>query len=258
MKITLVLVLLAFSSVYAATDDVLLSFSSRGPDVYADGSSVLEGEMYALVWMRTGCDFAGLDLNGQVLNPADNAVVAAVPRARYSRRHGGVRCPRTVFQLRASVKDLYAGGSFALVLLDTRVSDGKGGLTPSGRLADVKGWGMVENSQVKSVASGCAMASEAGGEQGTSSRIASAVPAGETIPQPRITGIKVEGEQVRLTVKDASPRLLYNVAAGETPDQPRNSHAAMAPAPGPDRAGQEIELLVPVKDGQRFFRVIRN
>lgn len=256
--LVLSLVLLMIPSVSAASGDVLLSFSTKGPDCYADGSSVLEGELYALVWIRNGCTFSGIDMNGQAVNLDDNAVVAAVPRAQYSRRHGGMRCPRTVFQLRASAQAAYAGGSFALAVLDTRVSDGKGGFVPSGRLSDVKGWGLIENSTVKSVSSGCAMVSNAGGERGGATTTASAVPAGEEIPQPRITGIKVENGYVRLTVKGTSARVLYNVAAGATPDRPRNRHAASVPAQGHVRADQEIEMLVPIQDGQRFFQVIRN
>ena len=258
ISMVFLLLLSVVSSVWAESDDLMLSFSSRGPDVYADGTPVLVGEMYALVWMRNGCEFAGIDMNGVAVNSRDNAVVAAVPRARYSRRCGGVRCPQTCFQLQAAAKEAYAEGTFALVLLDTRVSDGKGGFVPSGSLSAVQGWGFVENSRVKASSGSCVRVTNAGNANGTATTTTSVVPAGETIPQPRITGIRVEDGFVRLTVKDTSPRVLYNVAAGEAPGRRRNSHAATAPAQGHNRADQEIELRVPIQEGQRFFQVIRN
>ena len=59
------LMALILSSVgWAASDDTLLVLSTRGLDHYADGTAVQSGEMYALVWMRSGCDFAGFDLTG--------------------------------------------------------------------------------------------------------------------------------------------------------------------------------------------------
>ena len=39
---------------FAAVDDTLISFSTPGPDKYADGTDVLAGECYALVWSKDG------------------------------------------------------------------------------------------------------------------------------------------------------------------------------------------------------------
>ncbi len=245
----------------AASDDAMMVFSTHGPDRYADGTPVQEGEMYALVWSRTGSAFVGFDMNGAVIDAANNALVVAMPLAKYSERCGGVRCPTTLFQIDATRAKGYADGAYALVLLDTRVSDGKGGLVPSGKLTDLKGWGLIEASRVSEVGtgiSGRAMRLGVGGENGSTTTTASAVPAGETIPQPRITGIKVEDGFVRLTVAGTSPRLLYNVAAGERPGERGARRVAQAPKQGDARADRTIELIVPVRADQRFFKVTQN
>ena len=238
-----------------AADDTLLAFSTKGPDRYADGTPVLAGEVYAVVWMRAGAEFAGFDMNGQAIDTNNNAVVVALPRGTYSARCGGVRCPKTLFQIKANVAAQYAGGTYALALLDTRVSDGKGGLVPSGRLDQVKGWGLVEQSRVKSVSEGAARAT---GLTGVTTTHASAVPAGEELPQPRITGISVQNGYVTLKVVGTTSRMLYNVAAGDRPGRHQTRHAAPVAVQGHARADREITLVMPVAEGQNFFQVVRN
>lgn len=259
LRVALALFAVSFSlSGFAGLDDALMVFSTRGPDCYADGSAVQEGEMYALVWMRDGAEFAGFDLNGSVVDATNNALIVAMPLAKYSAKRGGAYCPKTMFQVDADLVKRHVGGTYALALLDTRVADGKGALKPSGSMMDLKGWGLVEKSRVSSVGSGLARALDAGGANGTTTATASAIPAGETVPQPRITGIKVENGFVRLTVKGTSPRLLYNVAAGERPGRRSERHAAKAPQQGHAQADREIELIVPVRENQRFFTVMQN
>ena len=149
----------------------------------------------------------------------------------------------------------YAGGTYALALLDTRVSDGKGGLVASGRLDQVKGWGLVENSRIQAVSEGCARAT---GLTAATTTHASAVPAGEEIPQPRITGISVQDGYVTLKVVGTTSRMLYNVAAGDRPGRHHTRHAAPVAAQGHARADREITLVMPVAENQRFFQVVRN
>ena len=250
----LMLATMASLLLHAATDDTLLTFSTKGPDRYAAGTPVLEGEVYAVVWTRNGSDFAGVDMNGRVVDAVNNAVIVALPRGRYSAKCGGVRCPKTLFQLGAAVAKNYVGGRYALMLLDTRVSDGKGGLVASGRMDQVKGWGLVEKSRVAPVSGGCASAT---GLEDVATAHASAVPAGEALPQPKITGIQVKDGYVYLTVKGTSDRLLYNVAAGDKPGRRTTRHAA-APVQGHARADREITLVMPQAEGQNFFQVVRN
>lgn len=253
------LVVLSSLSVMAASDDVLLVFSTRGPDHYAEGAPVQEGEMYAVVWMAAGREFAGFDMNGKVLDADNNALIVAMPLARYSERIGGGYCPITMFRISGSVAKDFVGGTYALALLDTRAAAENGDLVPSGKIANLKGWSLVEKSSISAVVGGgVGQAIDAGAENGTTVSTSSEVPAGEDVPQPRITGIKVQDGYVRLTVKGTSPRLLYNVAAGAHPGRRTDRRAALSPIQGHARADREIELIVPVRDDQSFFTVTQN
>ena len=59
-KIFALAFLLITTIVVAGQNDALLAFSTKGPDRYADGTPVQVGEAYALVWSRTGSEFAGV------------------------------------------------------------------------------------------------------------------------------------------------------------------------------------------------------
>ncbi|MBQ8125761.1 MAG: hypothetical protein IJ173_07735, partial [Kiritimatiellae bacterium] len=43
---------------FAAQNDALVTFSTKGPDCYADGTTVLDGECYALCWSKDFANFA--------------------------------------------------------------------------------------------------------------------------------------------------------------------------------------------------------
>lgn len=257
-KIFALMLLLIATAVLAGQNDALLAFSTKGPDRYADGTPVQVGEAYALVWSRSGCEFAGVDMNGQAVDPANNAVVVALPLAK-AKRNGDVHCPLTMFQIDEAFAASHADGTFALVLLDTRVANADGELVASGSLRQVNGWGFVEKSRVKAMGGSLVAATNAGDKDGrTQTTATSAVPAGENIPQPKITGIQVLDDYVVLTVKGTSPRLLYNVASGAKPGRHDNRHAAMGAVQGHARPDREIKIVTPVVPGQNFFQIIRN
>ena len=143
-KVAVAMISMLFAlMVTAGMDDAALLFSTRGPDCYADGMPVQVGEMYALVWIQNGSEFAGVDMNGNAVDAVHNAVGVALPLAQYSKRCGGVHCPATMFQIDAQFAAEHADGTFALALLDTRVADGKGGFVPSGDKAQVKGLSLI-------------------------------------------------------------------------------------------------------------------
>lgn len=238
----------------AGEKDALVTFSTRGPDRYADGTPVKAGEVYALVWVREGQTFAGVDLNGASVDPANSIVVMAHPLAK-EKVVGGETCgycPPTLFQVPAEFADAHADGAYALCLLDTRVVTAKG-LAPSGDPKRVQGWGLVEGARIR-----CSQGAPAMGfADGVTAKSASALPAGESFPQPRITKIEMADDHVALKVVGTSPRLLYNVAAGKTPDRRDRAYAA-APQGGRTCAQEELTFIVPRREGQNFFRVVRN
>jgi hypothetical protein len=111
-RITLLhLVAIAFFAVGQAVADynnLLFTFSTRGPDYYADGKTVVkDGEWYALVWSKEA-DTASFD-----------EVILAAPLAKDG------RCPYTFFQIDAAdTARVKTTGYYSLRLLDTR--DGAG------------------------------------------------------------------------------------------------------------------------------------
>jgi len=249
--------LMVTTIVMAGQSDALLAFSTKGPDKYADGTSVQVGEVYALVWVRNGFEFAGVDMNGEAVDPVNNAVVVALPLAK-ARRTGAGHCPLTLFQIDQAFVSAHSDGLYSLILLDTRVADGKGGLKASGTLGQVNGWGYVEKSRVKAVGASVVSATNAGDEGGTTTTETSAVPEGEDVPQPKITGIEVKDGYVTLIVTGTSPRLLYNIAAGSKPGEQTTRHAAVSAKQGHENRSREIRIVAPQVPGQNFFRIIRN
>ena len=65
--------LLGGSAAAAVSEDAgIIGFSTKGPDRSADGTPVLDGEVYALVWTRSGTAFAGFNVDGTLVDQ-DNA-----------------------------------------------------------------------------------------------------------------------------------------------------------------------------------------
>ena len=65
------------SVAFAGIEDKVVKFSASGIDRYADGSVVVDGECYALVWSPKGSVFAGFNADGTVVSPNDRLVLAA-------------------------------------------------------------------------------------------------------------------------------------------------------------------------------------
>ena len=237
---------IAFSgAAYAAQNDALITFSTKGPDVYADGSAVLDGECYALVWSTA---------NTPVTFEADGGVkggklVLAAPVAKDG------RCPKILFEVNADRYETeLKSGTWSVYLLDTRRWDASGAVVPAGtvngRVHSVNATGSVTGSSI-SVASGY-MASKVVPSPVVAGA-ATAVPEGT--PQPKISGIRVDGANVYITVKGTVPYLQYDLASGNTPDAV--TEKANSPQVGADRQDDEIVLVTPVREGGAFFKVGR-
>ncbi len=238
-------------SASAAVGDLKFRFSSPGPDRYADGSDVLPGECYALVWTRDGATFEGFAADGTAANPADSAVLMLAPVA--TQGANGMHCPEVLFQLDESLAASCQGGTLTVCLVDARTTDGEkkalSGLDEDGKPRLIEAWGTVEGATTARV-EGRAKADAA---MGTSHQ--SAVPAGTE--RPRITGIRKAGDKVFLTVAGTVPYLQYNATAGATPEDAR-SGANAAEAPKNGVAGEDVILVVPAKGDTGFFSVNRN
>lgn len=94
----------------------VVTFSSQGTDTYEDGSAVLDGECYALVWSPDG-QFGGIDGNGGAKREGDKVVYIGD-----FAKDG--RCRSVEFHVANGYFTEYERkkvGKFALWVLDTRV-----------------------------------------------------------------------------------------------------------------------------------------
>ena len=227
-------------------DDARVSFSTKGPDCYADGSVVVDGESYALIWSKDG-NFDGFDANGECIDPEDRIVLLA-PVAKDG------RCPPVLFQIPAEEAENLKTGRYAVYLLDTRVSSGgetKAGGISGGRPTLMNGFG--EASAAIKVAGADAFEpapeSSSGGAGIVASSLAS-VPSDCT--QPRIKAIRIEGNNVFLTVENLKG--FMRVSSGGDVSASDAATAAVE-----TKGGDEDVTLVTRKPGNSgFFKVIRN
>ena len=125
MKKTLSLIsgLLVAATMFGAEvkDQLTLAMSTPGPDTYADGSPVLVGETYLLVYVKQGAVFGGVQTDGSLVDPLNNVIVTRGQAVE------GAKCGYKAIQYPAATYP--EGGSWVIVLLDTRKADGAvGGL----------------------------------------------------------------------------------------------------------------------------------
>ena len=113
-RIAVLFAILSFCAcAYGSMQDKLARFSTPGPDRYADGSIVQDGECYALVWSPAGKTFSGFNADGTPVSSIDRVVLAA-PLAL------GGKCRDSLFQVPAAEYAALAGGEWAVCLVDTR------------------------------------------------------------------------------------------------------------------------------------------
>ena len=233
---------------FAAQNDALVSFSTKGPDAYADGTTVLDGECYALVWLQNGASGLTVAADGSATG---GEIVLAAPIAK------GGRCPSVVFEVDArDMATKYKDGSWGVYLLDTRRWGADGNAKPAGtangKVVLVNAAGAVTSAAVRVVAG---KSETVGGVTGAAvASTATAVPA--EAPAPEITGIRVDGANVYVTVRGTVPYLQYGLASGDTPDAVTEK-AEGSPRTGAAAADDEIILVAPAKKGGAFFRVNR-
>ena len=247
-SIALVLTALGAGALFAGMNNVVVQFSTVGPDKYADGATVMDGETYALVWTPTGSEFQGINDKGEAAG--DSKVVLKAPYAK------GGHCPNIQFQVdEGDANEHYKGGTWGVYLLDTRVFateikkvvvDGKEIEQTQVKTADgkkvamgvggaVSGYGAVLSDVKSSI-------SPAGAQGG----IVQSLPAG--IQPPTIKDFKVVDGMAYLFLENTSPNASYGVAAGQAP-------ASLAPVPQPPvlGGGSETIIVTPATGASGFF-----
>lgn len=221
-----------------------VKFSSDGTDTYADGTPVLDGEVYALTF-TTNESFGGFNADGTPIVAGDRVIgLQAVAK--------NGRCPTVMFMLDGEDANLPENGKFFVYLLDTRIktvnAEGEviatvGGLTESGALASVNGYDAPV-----SVAKG----TRYNATEAATTSVVSAVPA--DVEKPTIKAIQVVGAKVVVTVGNTVPYLQYGITAGETPSQLTDTELVQGIN---GTADGDITLIVNDPKKNRFFKVTR-
>ncbi len=218
-------------------EDSVIVFSTKGPDTYADGSRVLDGECYALVWTADGV-FEGFSADGRLLDAKDRLLIVS-PIAKNG------RCPKVMFQIPAASAASY--GKYDVFLMDTRVSSASGAVAPRGAaeggMVLVNGYGRVPADVALSKPSPTV-------ENAVVAKNAAAVPSGTR--QPRIKSMRVEGNEVVLDVENVPG--FVRVQRGLRPTATDIAGAAVETS----GTGDSVTLRAPKMGDSGFYRVILN
>ena len=214
MNILLLLAAMAFEPAVALTaDDVFVKCSTPGRDTYADGTTVADGECYALVYTKPGFEFAGFNADGSVAKSDESDLVAVAPVAKDG------RCPATLFVLSRSfcTPRQAEGGKWELFLLDTRRANGVPAGLSAGVLSRVRRWGRPGVAMTGAIATPRRPRPLAAGEEegGASATEVALLPVGTG--SPRITGIRVVNGKVQITAVGTYPFLTYGVHDVDAP-----------------------------------------
>ena len=204
MKFTTSALLLTFAfsamNVFADAANTLITFSTPGPDTYADGTPVVDGERYALVWTK-GEDFAGFTTEGEAVDPKQKVIYKA-PLAKDG------RCPLTLFQIDSTKAP--NGGVYSVYLLDTRGSKEQVVVTGS---ALAKTYTAANTTAKITTVSEDKTIDEEGKKIALKSNAAGLVDK-NGLAAPVITGFKVGDADVKITVSNIFPGFAYEVKGG--------------------------------------------
>lgn len=231
--------------VQAATDDVFVTYSTPGPDRYADQTLVRDGECYALVCTKAGAVFGGFSADGTVANPEVDDLAVVAPAAL------GGHCRPVVFALPKDYVTEHRTDAWKVYLLDTRTAAGVPAGLVDGTLARINGFGPVDGS-VTLDDSGFAL----GRGKGTA-RIACASAVPTDVPQPVITDFRVTDGRVVLTVDDTVPYVTYDLVGAETPSGFASVASPVAREKKDGDATRTITLEADAGAKARFFKVVR-
>lgn len=212
-----------------------ITFSTQGPDKYADGSVVADGEAYALVWSKDGV-FEGLNADGSAKDANDKVL--------YIGNFAKDGCCGTVaFEVAGACAE---SGSFDLWLLDTRVFD-NGQVVKVGKVNDK----VTISRAVKAAATVKASATTPGSGIGAQGGAVAAAPTVDLagVQQPKITQFKVDGDYVVLEMEGVVPGVNYSALGANTPGFANPSEGKPSTA-----TGDKLTVIVPKVGDRGFFK----
>ncbi len=219
-----------------------VKFSSAGPDKYADGTTVVDGEVYALIWVKTDATFGGINADGSLVDATNNKIVSAASLAK----DGG--CPTVLFLLDGENVGLDEKGTFGVYLFDTRAAATQ---APTGvTFAD----GKLTFTAVNGFAEAAADIEGQGAAQVAAVEVnnTSTIPGGA--PRACITSVKVDGAKVTLIVANTVPYLQYCLSAGPTLGNMNKTTLAEG---FNGVAGKAIRVELTDAEDNKFFQIIR-
>ena len=243
---------------FGSMQDKLARFSTPGPDRYADGSIVRDGECYALVWSPTGTTFSGFNADGTPVSSNDRVVLAG------ALAQDG-KCRDAVFQIPAAEYEVLKGGEWAVCLVDTRNLAGVPTGVRNGKPLRVNRWGIISGGvNITDASSTKPRLAATGGTRSVASG-ATALPASaarathlSAVPQnllpPQITAIEVSDGEVWLAVDGTVPYLDYTIVSGKTPNDLKTDYFSEVVE---GEAGGEIAIGTVKSPARRFFKVKR-
>ena len=186
----------------------VIDFFTEGPDTYADGTVVQDGECYALVWSADGV-FEGIKVDGTAKDSNDEVVyIGAFAK--------GGKCKPVSFQFKDAK---FSGGQFEMWLLDTRVFEN--GKVTVGRDANgeliVSSASQATTAQVAvSGSAGTAAPSQTLKSEGGAVAEEPTVAAADVVA-PEITNIAFEDDLVKIELAKTVKGVKYVVVGSENP-----------------------------------------
>lgn len=239
---------------FGSMQDRLARFSTPGPDRYADGSIVRDGECYALVWSPTGTTFSGFNADGTPVSSRDRVVLAG------ALAQDG-KCRDSIFQIPATEYEALKDGEWAVCLVDTRNLAGAPTGVRNGKPLRVNRWGIISGGvNITEASSTKPRLAAADGGRGATALPASVARATNlsAVPQnllpPQITAIEVSDGEVWLAVDGTVPYLDYTIVSGKTPNDLKTDYFSEVVE---GEAGGEIAIGTVKSPARRFFKVKR-
>ena len=231
-------------------------FSSTPTDCYADGTPVKDGEIYALVWHRTGEDGAlvsefAMTADGALVDPANHKIVDMATVAKDG------CCPPHAYVIPASEIAQYADGVFGVYLLDTRMTaaDGSeivGARDEDGTLSCCNGLTMAD---VSVNGSGVTAVKVSKSSEPLAAADAVQTPLPADAPTP-VVSIEKHADPSKMLVKADGlvPYVKYTVYNKDTAVQADSEAATLVKGVSGDRTG--MTFTVDKKSTGSFFKVV--
>lgn len=234
----------AAMSAVAAENDPRVIFSTVGPDTYADGTPVLDGERYALVWAEPGVDEVVFMADGST---SGGVLVSALPGGSSG------KCKICMYEIDAARMPEFEGGTWFVYMLDTRQWGADGSIFLSSDLSVVNAAGKVSGSQVfpKELTAVRAVSCPA-----ATAATPSAVPEGTA--NPVVADIRIDGAEVCVSATNTVPYIQYTLLSADAPDADKFEPAGSAPQTGAADLEGALEFRLPLSEsGKAFFKVGR-